>query len=411
MAIVSAPDTPDYSLIARDVPLPGNNLGPNEGDAAVQAQTSSANTSSLDQILTQDDQVLTATAPISPTALWTRLPDPDAAISPEDSELPPPAPPVPTLQEGSVPPTNQLHSEDHDAAIGAKPFAERVRQLGIVLPHLQNVKHRSRQQKAALQCYDFSGRVLTTIRHAAYRSEQLDFYTDDNVLLEQFLRRDPVVGVDLRLLVADGLSSDLIELLGSALDISPEAFEEHLIGSGWRNGSSLDRPADTWITRDMVKDYVSVTWYRPVLKRLQKPDTLEDRAALLEPRESKVPLTWVEEIHDKHGKIHRVHHSTRPLSNVLRKAWDIHGDVADSISTKRAVAWEERATIWSRTLGSFRVGKLILLYTHIHTSDHSSSRHLFGSSACCQPPSQRCGSRTRDIGVVAVGLTTSNGNR
>ena len=369
MAAVSARDTPDYAFIARDVPLPGNDRGLNEGDAAVQAQTSSASESSLDLLLTQANQVLTATAPISPTALWTRLPDSDAAIPPDGSELPPPAPPVPTLQEGSVPPTNQLRSEDNYAAIGANAFAERVRQLEFVLPHLQNVKHRSRQQKAALHCYDFSGRVLTITRYAAFRSEQLGFYTDDNVLLEQFLRREPVAGVDLRLLVADGLSSDLIELLGSALDISPEAFEEHLIGSGWRNGSGLDRPAETWITRDMAKDYLSVTWYRPVLKRLQKPDTLEDRAALLEPRESKVPLTWVEEIHDKRGKVHRVHHSMRPLSNVLRKAWDIHGDVADRKSTKKAVAWEERATIWSRTMGSFRVGKLILLDNLIHTSN------------------------------------------
>ena len=365
MATASSPHTPDRAFIATSDPIPGDSLDLNEGDAALQAQPASARKSSLDVILTQARQVLNATAPISPTALLTELPDSDFTNSPEDSgslELPPPAPPASTVQEGSVPPTNQLHKQDHDATIEGPPFAERVRQLGFVLPHLQNVKHRSRQQKAALQCYDFSGRELTSVRHAAFRSEQFGFYTDDNMLLEQFLRLEPGAGVDLRLLVTDGLSLDLIELLGSALDISPEAFEEHLIDSGWRNGSSLDRPADTWITRDMVKDYVSVKWYRPVLKRLRKPETLEDRATLLEPRENKVPLTWVEEIRDKIGKIHRVHHSTSPLSNVIRKAWDIHGDVADAKSTQKAVAWEERATIWSRTLGSLCVGTLILVH-------------------------------------------------
>ena len=390
MAIVSSPGAPDYTSIARNVPLPGDSIGLNEENAAVRAQPASASNSSLDIILAQADQRLTATAPISPTALWTGLPDSDAAISPEDSgslDLPPPAPPVTALQEGSIPPTDQLHSEDNDATIGASPFAQRVRQLGIFLPHLQNVKHRSRQQKAEIHCYDFSGRMLTSIRHGAFQSEQLGFYTDDNLLLDQLLGREPLAGVNLRLLVADGLSSDLIELLGSALDISPEAFEEHLIGSGWRNGTSIDRPADTWITRDMVKDYVSVKWYRPVLKRLRKPDTLEDRAALLEPREGKVPLTWVEEVHDKRGKIHRVHHSTRPLSNVLRTAWDIHGDVADSKSTQRAVAWEERATIWSRTSGSLRVGKLLQVHNNKHTFKNPPSRHISRSSAHCQPPS------------------------
>lgn len=414
MANASSPGTTDYLLIARNIPLPGDSFDLNQANAAVEAQPASASKSSLDIILTQADQIVDKTAPISPTALLTGLPDSDVASSPGDSgslELPPPAPPAPTIQKGSVPRTNQVHRGDEIAANDAPPFAQRVRQLGSILPHLQNVRHRSRQKKAALKCYDFSGRVLTSVRHAAFRSEQLGFYTDDNVLLEQFLRQEPVADVDLRLLVADGLSSDLIELLGSTLSIGPEAFEEHLIGSGWKNGNSFDRPADTWITRDMVKDYVSVKWYRPVLQRLQKPDTLEDRATLLEPREGKTPLAWVEEVHDERGKIHRVHHSMRPLSNVLRKAWDIHGDVAGSKSTQKAVAWEERATIWSRTLGSLRIGKLILLYNDKQTSKNPPSGHNLRSSAHCQPPSQRCGNRTRDNGIVSVGLTTNNGNK
>ena len=235
-------------------------------------------------------------------------------------------------------------------------YAEKTRILQLSLPHLQNIRYLSRRSDAKIECYDFSKSLIVSTWHASFRLMLDGFFADDNTPLSRLLEEQPQSGVDLRLIVAEDLSSDLIEQLGSLLDISPEPFEEHLLNSGWRNGFSGDQGADSWITHGMDKDYSTVKWYRPVKRQLWKPNTYEERVKLLDPHLRRPGFTWAESVIDDLGKQRTVRHSSRPLSNIFRNEWDIHADIIESKHSRKTVAWEEQATIWSRRRGSYRIG-------------------------------------------------------
>lgn len=235
-------------------------------------------------------------------------------------------------------------------------YFRKIQNIGAYLPHLQNIKHRSRQRNAEVDCYDFSQGLLTSIWHASFHKDTNDFHTDNDIPLTQKLTDDFPKDLDLRLLVVSDLSTDLIGLLGSTLEISPEVFEEHLLHSGWRNGKDAEPGVDTWITRDIDKDYISVKWYRPVKRLLSKPKTNEERLALLDTRQKRTTFTWTEVVIDSFGKPHTVQHSSRPALNVFRDHWELEADVSDTRSVGRAAALLERATIWTRKRRSYRIG-------------------------------------------------------
>ncbi len=93
--------------------------------------------------------------------------------------------------------------------------------------------------------------------------------------------------VRLRMVLVEDLSEKTLSLLGGALHMSPEFFEEHLINSGWSAAGYGDVEADTWNTRGAIKDYTSISWYRPVqpVERWDSPSDLSvplaSRALLL----------------------------------------------------------------------------------------------------------------------------------
>lgn len=125
----------------------------------------------------------------------------------------------------------------------------------------------------------------------------------------------------------------MISLLGGALHMSPEFFEEHMINSGWSGSSYGDAEADTWNTRSANKDYSSVNWYRPVQpvkRRYNASDLsvpLSSRASLLASPESTSP---------KPGSRRSVKSETFPQIqtdwiskvNITRRDWDLgpHAD-------------------------------------------------------------------------------------
>ena len=184
-----------------------------------------------------------------------------------------------------------------------------------------------------------------------------EFFTDDATPLSRLLEQQPQNEVDLRLIVVEDLSSELIEKLGSSFDISPEAFEEHLLDSGWSDGVKNNQGADSWITRGMKKEYLTIKWYRPVKRQVLMPDTYEERVKLLDPHLRQRGLKWAEKVTDDFGKWHSVLHFTRPLSNIFRNEWDIHADIIESNNWTRTVTWEEQSTIWSQEKGSYRIGR------------------------------------------------------
>ena len=238
-------------------------------------------------------------------------------------------------------------------------FAEKIREMQLCLPHLQNVRYPSRRRDASIDCYDFSNDSVISSWHAGFRMALDGFFADDDTPLSSLLNEQPESGVDLRLILAEDLSSDLIEQLGSLLDISPEIFEEHLLNSGWIDGVQFHQGEESWNTHTMDKDYLTVKWYRPVNRQLLKPNTYEERLKLLDPNLRQPWFSWAENVIDDFGNRHTVRHSSRPISNIIRNNWDIHADIFESQGSSKTVAWEEQTTIWSQKRGSYRIGMSI----------------------------------------------------
>ena len=256
------------------------------------------------------------------------------------------------------------------AVAEAKLYRRATRSLRKHLPHLKNVLEWSRGKQVKVECYDYSNSALASCTKFGD-----DLSTDENVSLYQVLKSHPPEDIQLRLIVAEDLSTELIECLGSSLSISPEAFEEHLLNGGWRNGKYDDPKSDTWITHDMVKNYTTIRWYRPVKRKLQRPYSASDWENILAPEPWS--MMWTEAVPNDAGKSYPVRHRMRPLTNIIRRDWSLKTNAEAQVAVGDLAAWEERATIWSRQRGSQSIGACnVFLYSS--TIDSQPSRAFAG---------------------------------
>ena len=229
-----------------------------------------------------------------------------------------------------------------------KPYTQTINTLRTYLPHLKNVSlGESRWRDVKVDCYGYSDGTLSSVQSFSTCPEGHDeFYTDDDVSLRGTIDHDPPRKDQLRLIIAEDLSTELISCLGSSLNISPEVFEEHLLNSGWRNGQYDDEESSTWITRDMAKPYTSLRWFRPVKRKLQRPYFDTDWQRLLTPSEE--AFSWTESVHDRGRQDLGVQHKSTVAKNIVRAELDLKTDSEASAEVGDLTAWEERATVWSR---------------------------------------------------------------
>lgn len=151
-----------------------------------------------------------------------------------------------------------------------------------------------------------------------------------------------------RLIVIEDLSSAVIEILGSALEIRPEVFEAHLRNSGYERTRSTDvsNQSRMWKRFDSSQLYDSLTWFRPVLPTLSISDgKYKDIWADRNPR---LPCLY--------PNCTRDNHKVATKRNVLRNrfALSIFNDT-DNLG-HFPIGWEERITIWRRKIGHCRFG-------------------------------------------------------
>ena len=237
-------------------------------------------------------------------------------------------------------------------------YKQTVKALSTQLPHLQHTLQGTRHHGINIKWYDYIDGLLVS---TPLPFQTADFRRDSKHTKNKFrraLKDDIPEDVNLRFIVVEDLSAELIEILGSTFSISPEFFEEHLINSGWRDGTYQDREADTWITRGMEKNYRSIRWYRPTLPKSSRPNSAADRDELLKPENPL--LLWTEAVSvrasNQYATMKRVKHKLSPTTNILRQDWSL-GTNADNIAPSLSPsAWEERATVWSKHIGSCHVG-------------------------------------------------------
>lgn len=156
----------------------------------------------------------------------------------------------------------------------------------------------------------------------------------------------------------------MIFLLGGALQMSPEFFEEHLINSGWSGSDYGDLEADTWNTRGTNKDYASIGWYRPV-QPVDRPDTSSDLSV---PLASRTFLLASPGLASTKPARRQSHDSNRflPLQttwiskvNIMRRDWDLSPLPDPNGWCRNFSAWEERMTIWHKQLDGCVLGTSI----------------------------------------------------
>ena len=216
--------------------------------------------------------------------------------------------------------------------------------LAAYLPHLKNifVKPRGGKDSAHLEYYDFYDNDTPHVRRYSCRGNLQDARDEFTEVLIN--NRPP--DLQLRLLVVEDLSVVLIRVLGSCLGINPEFFGEHLLNSGWHENSYTDPESDTWNTRDFIKDYISIKWYRPTKGRVRRPCWEAGHESSLKLDSTQTPQYWDEGL----TKAKTVNHTTSALVNILRRFWETNLD-SESFS-----AWEERATVWQTQLGACNFG-------------------------------------------------------
>lgn len=244
--------------------------------------------------------------------------------------------------------SNEPDVPGSNVAPAVESYASTVEILSSYLPHLDNVRSSGRHNKVSVTCYNYSDDVLASVIDFTENPSR-ELQNGDGTSLRRYLEDSPPENIHLRVIVASDLSTDLIECLGTSFSISPEVYEEHLVNSGWKNGSYNDGEPNTWITRDMQKSHMSIKWYRPVKRVLQV-----DRQRLLDSRAQS--FSWKEAVPNGLQKPHGVDHVSKPATNILRQDWDITTDVEATVAVGGFTAWEERATVWSTQCAGYRVG-------------------------------------------------------
>ena len=149
----------------------------------------------------------------------------------------------------------------------------------------------------------------------------------------------------LRLALVEDLSPNLMEVIGSVLNMSPECFEEHLRNSGYQHSEDKDLPG-TWAIDASPKGYASMSWHRPVLPTLPLANL---RSSLV--GGSGLQASCISGCRNRHP--------IELTTNIFRRNWDLSSE-PDMQSSKSQnpfpTAWEERMTFWTKQVSNCRIG-------------------------------------------------------
>jgi hypothetical protein len=177
---------------------------------------------------------------------------------------------------------------------------------------------------------------------------------------------DPTVSS--RIILVEDLCSESIEILGTTFGLDPEMFAEHLNRSGYDAEDYSETDAERWNTSHLAKDFVAMTWCRPVYQNPLLTDWLRAPRKLLneddEGQNDMSSVTWRDPIFTIAGKRNRLarEHQLRVETNVFRPSWSLSAGSIGIDSQLRTVshtperpldelrstlvpaAWQERAS-------------------------------------------------------------------
>lgn len=267
----------------------------------------------------------------------------------------------PVTSERDVPAvhvSNETSRSDQQPVAG---FHSTVEQLMKQLPHLANIFLPTRNQVSSISVYDYSS-DMACIQHVAQR--QLSF-TDEERDPEarrfvNSMRHEMNDNCTSRLIVVEDVCSELVGLLSIAFDLSPEVYAEHLVHSGQPNTYRYtDSDPETWNSRRIAKEHVSLRWYRPGRVSLAPIDeaSIEFPADGVLSIEKQITLS--KDSRNRPELVQDV--AIYPDTNVWRRHLDFRLHAVGALGTNDLIAREERVTLWKRQEEECFFGIVILI--------------------------------------------------
>jgi hypothetical protein len=290
--------------------------------------------------------------------------------------LTPSAVPLPASNSsGSVNRTETSIASNNNAShfpdLDKRDYWQRIEPLKHFMPHLKAIlppKGRHRLT-GKITCVDYfsngDSRAAVTIdmNHARSQSGR-ERMTDQ--LKELRIVEDP--SIRSRIILVEDLCSESMEILGTTFELDPEYFAEHLNRSGYEAEDYSETDAERWNTSHLGKDFVAMTWCRPVYQNPLLTDWLRAPRKLLnkdlDRPDGVSSVTWRDPIFTAGGKRNRLarEHQLRVDTNIFRRSWSLSAGTAglggqlraaerrskkslnELRSTLVPTAWHERAS-------------------------------------------------------------------
>lgn len=254
-----------------------------------------------------------------------------------------------------------------------RDYWQRIEPLTYFMPHLTDIfPSKGRHRHAGkVACIDYRSdgypqtRDEIDVVHFKSRSGRRRMARQ---LIDIGIVDDPTVTS--RVLLVEDLCPETIEMLDTAFDLDPEFFAEHLNRSGYDAEDYGEVDAARWNTSHLGKDYVNLTWCRPVYQNPLLTKWLRAPRNLLNRGEGRTDgtsiLTWRDAIFTAIGKRNPLarEHRLRVETNIFRQSWSLLAGSAgldgqlhvsdntalnDLRSKLVPTAWQERASFsWIR---------------------------------------------------------------
>lgn len=225
----------------------------------------------------------------------------------------------------------------HAPGIVKRDYWQKIGPLTHFMPHLKAVCPPKGRHKHAgkITCVDYfshgDSRVGITIDMSNVRS-----CSGRKPAIRQLkdLRTVKDTSVRSRIILVEDLCSESIELLGTTFELDPEIFAEHLNRSGYDDEDYSETDAERWNTTHLEKDFVSMTWCRPLYQNPQLTEWLRAPRKLLNKNldrpDGMSSVTWRDPIFTAAGKRNRLasKHRLRVDNNIFRRNWSLSAGTA-----------------------------------------------------------------------------------
>lgn len=286
----------------------------------------------------------------------------------------------PVRTEAGSDETMQLRTTTDYTSRQPPDYWTRVSPLAEYLPHLRilPLDHEARYPAIGkVTCLDYpQGNVLPRI-FKCWSFDRFSRGAPEWSLKVEALKTDVPADIATRMILVEDLSDQLMEALGSAFNLDPDIFAEHLNKAAHYRVDYDDEVTQPMMGSGASPCFASLKWIRPVKQKAKLSEWLDKPEMLLDEQETESKsrrksktgrgVSWVEEGTE-------TLHLVTPDNNIFRQCWGLSSNSSkaatrlsrkDLLTDLSAVdwtcstiptAWEERATLFTFEEGPVTFG-------------------------------------------------------